>query len=127
MDMQNPKERMEGSARPQGPATKPAEPTIKGVGDTMKEKMHDVATGVSDLVTKTKDTAQDWASSAADAAGHAKDRAVQMASTTAHKVGDAGEELNALIHRYPVQAVLVGCGVGFLLGLAVQRMGTSRS
>jgi ElaB/YqjD/DUF883 family membrane-anchored ribosome-binding protein len=125
--MQSSKERMEGGHKPHTAGTKPAEPTATGVVETVKDKMHDVTTGVSDLVTKTKDTAQEWASSAADAAGHAKDRAVEMASTAAHKIGDAGEDLKALIRRYPIQTLLIGLGVGVILGQVLRRTGSAQS
>ena len=66
------------------------------------------AGAASDAACQAKDTAQQWAGAAADAAGHAKDKAVEMA-------GDFGQDMTRMIRRYPLQAVLLGLGVGFLL------------
>jgi ElaB/YqjD/DUF883 family membrane-anchored ribosome-binding protein len=38
-----------------------------------------------------------------------------------HGVGDMTDDLHALIRRYPVQSLLVGLGVGFLLGQMASR------
>ena len=50
---------------------------------------------------------------------HAKDAVVDWASETAHETGDymkaGANELTGLIRRYPIPAVLVGIGIGFML------------
>jgi ElaB/YqjD/DUF883 family membrane-anchored ribosome-binding protein len=92
----------------------------------VKETAQDVSAGAAELVGKAKDTAQEWASSVGGAAVGAKDQAQQMASTAVEKVGDVGQELTALIRRYPLQALLVGFGVGFLLGQVLLRPSSGR-
>jgi ElaB/YqjD/DUF883 family membrane-anchored ribosome-binding protein len=105
-----------------------------GVVGAVKDKVHDVAAGASDLVGKAsdkaqqwassvgdvavyaKDKAQDWASSVGDAAVYAKNKTQQMASATAEKAGDLGKDVTALIRRHPIPALLVGLGAGFLIG-----------
>jgi hypothetical protein len=89
--------------------------TTGGMVEAVKEKVQDVAAGASELAGKAKDTAQDWAAAAANAAGQAKDKAVELASTAADTVGDLGQDVTRLIRRYPLQALLIGFGVGFLL------------
>jgi ElaB/YqjD/DUF883 family membrane-anchored ribosome-binding protein len=105
-----------------------------GVMGAVKQKMHDVADGATELAGKAtdkaqewassvgdaavhaKDKAQEWASSVGDAAVHAKDLAKEAASATVDKTGDLGKEVTSLIRRYPIPALLIGVGAGFLLG-----------
>ena len=54
--------------------------------------------------------------SVGDAAVHAKDSAQHAASATLEKAGDLGKDATDLIRRYPIPALLVGIGLGFLLG-----------
>jgi hypothetical protein len=81
------------------------------------------------------DTVRDNAQSALGAAGEYAHQAHDAASQAADKVqhwaedaydvagryaGDFGQEVTSLVRRYPVQALLVGFGVGLLLGRAVR-------
>jgi len=94
--------------------------TTSGVVGAVKEKAQDVAAGASELAAKAKDRAQDWASNVGDTARQAKDQAQELASAAYERVGDWGEDVTVLIRRYPLQALLVGVGVGFLLGQALR-------
>lgn len=100
-------------------AKEPEGSTAGGVVEAVQEKVQDVAAGASELFIQGKDTAQEWAATAANAAGQVKDKAVELASTAADSVGDLGQDITRLVRRYPLQALLigfgVGCGVGFLL------------
>jgi len=111
---------------------KDRETTSGGVMTAVKEKASDLASNVSDMAGKAKETVQDWASSAADVAGQAKDRAKEMASnaadtaqewgrTAVNKAEEWGEDFTGMIRRYPIPALLVSLGVGFLLGQAMRR------
>ena len=80
--------------------------------------MHDIAEGASEFATKAKESAQQWASCAADMAGDAGHKAQELAGTAVDKMGDIGQDLTNLIRRHPVQALLVGFGVGFLIARA---------
>jgi hypothetical protein len=93
-----------------------AKEATSGVVGAVKDKVHDVAAGASELVGKATDKAQQWASSVGDAAVYAKDKAQQMASATVEKAGDLGKDVTALIRRHPIPALLVGIGTGFLIG-----------
>jgi len=88
-------------------SAKKSEEAVTGVIDTVKEKVQDVAAGASQMATKAKDTAQ------------------EMASDAMEKVGAAGQEIAAVIRRYPVSAMFIalgaGIGVGFLAALAARR------
>src|SRR4051812_49964002 len=92
-----------------------------GFVETVKDKAKDVAAGTSELVSGAKDKVREWASEAADTAGQVKNRASEMATTAAHKAEDFGEDLTGLIRRYPVPALLVGFGIGFLLAQLSRR------
>src|SRR5262245_21985235 len=83
------------------PARGKAEET--GVVETVKEKVQDVAAGASALASRATETAQ------------------EAASVVAEKAGDFSEEVTRLIRRYPMQALLVGLGVGFLMGQITTR------
>jgi ElaB/YqjD/DUF883 family membrane-anchored ribosome-binding protein len=72
-----------------------------------------------DLVSGAKDTVQEWGSAAAEAACQTKHKAQELASTAAHKAESFGEDMTNMIRRYPMQALLVGFGVGFLLAGAI--------
>jgi ElaB/YqjD/DUF883 family membrane-anchored ribosome-binding protein len=114
-----------------GDKTREAASAIMGA---VKEKMHDVADGATALVGKTTDKAKEMASSVGDAAVQAKDKAKEMASSvgdaavyakdqvkqaasaTVEKAGDLGQDATDLIRRYPIAALVVGLGAGFLLG-----------
>ena len=116
-----------------------------GVIGAVKEKMQDVAGGASALVGKAtdkvqecatsvgdaavhaKDKAQEWATSVGDAAVHAKDSAQHAATATAEMAGDLGKEVTALVRRYPVAALCVGLGAGFLLGQVLHLSSSKRA
>jgi ElaB/YqjD/DUF883 family membrane-anchored ribosome-binding protein len=89
--------------------------SVTGIIDAVKEKVKDAAAGATDLAGKAKEKVEDWASATADAAGHAKDKAQEVATAAVHKAEDLGHEVTKLIQRYPVQALLVGFGIGLLL------------
>jgi ElaB/YqjD/DUF883 family membrane-anchored ribosome-binding protein len=89
--------------------------------DNIKAKVQDVAAGASVLAGKAKDTAQEWASSVGSAAMQARDRTAELTSAAVSKARDLGKDLTTLIRRHPLQALLVGVGVGFGAGfLAAQ-------
>ncbi len=78
-----------------------------------KDQAHDVMDSASDLATQAKDRVQQFASSMA---GEAKDKVQEYATMAADTAQDMGKELTNLVRRYPLQALLVGLGVGLLLG-----------
>jgi hypothetical protein len=93
-----------------------AKEATTGMVAAVTETVHDMATGASELVGKGADRAQEWASSVGDAAVYAKDQALHATSATVKTIGDLEEDVTALIRRYPLPALLVGVGAGFLLG-----------
>ena len=99
-----------------------AEETTSGVMGTVKETVQNIAEGASSLAGQARDTAQSWASTASDVASQAGERVQAMASGAAETAGDVGEELTRLIRRYPIPALLVGFGVGFLMAQAMRSM-----
>jgi len=61
------------------------------------------------------------ASSVSGAAVQAKDMAVEFTSAAVNKAGDIGQDVTALIRRYPFPSLLVAAGVGFLLAQVMRR------
>jgi phage-related protein len=102
-------------------AAEKAHEATSGVVGAVKDKVQDVVTGASELAGKVKDTAQEWASSVGDAAVGAKDKAVELTREAASKVEDIGQDVTALVRRYPLQSMLVGFGVGFLVAQVMRR------
>jgi hypothetical protein len=96
-------------------ATDKTKEATSGVSGAVKEKAEDMAAGASQLAGKVKDTAEEWASSVGGAAVQAKEKAQEVAGAAADKVGEVGQDVTDLIRRYPLPALLVGIGMGFLL------------
>jgi uncharacterized protein YjbJ (UPF0337 family) len=104
----------QGKGGTQVASDKTKEPT-SGVAGAVKEKVEDMAAGASQLAGKVKDTAEEWGSSVGAATVQAKEKAQEVAGAAAEKVGEVGQDVTDLIRRYPLPALLVGVGVGFLL------------
>jgi hypothetical protein len=67
------------------------------------------------VASGAKETVEEWGSAAAEAAGQARQKAQDLARSAAHTAENFGEELTALIRRYPMQSLMLGLGTGFLL------------
>jgi ElaB/YqjD/DUF883 family membrane-anchored ribosome-binding protein len=93
-----------------------ARATAGGIVEAVKEQVQAVGAGASGLAGMAKDTAQEWASSVGGAAVQVKDKARDVASAAAEKAGEVGQDFTALIRRHPLQALLAGFGVGFVVG-----------
>jgi ElaB/YqjD/DUF883 family membrane-anchored ribosome-binding protein len=125
MDMLDMKENLKGKIDdaadkakgwPRATAKGPDGSTVGGIVEAVKEQVHAVEAGASELAGMAKDTAQEWASSVGGAAVQAKDKARDVASAAADKVSQVGQDLTTLIRRHPLEALLAGCGVGFVVG-----------
>ena len=107
-----------------------------GLMHTVADKAKDAASTVAEYAGQAKDAVTDFAghakervehmaSGAAESMGHAKDAVVgwtsDAAHTTGHALGAANDEVTTLIRRYPIPALLVGVGIGFLLAQALRR------
>jgi hypothetical protein len=92
---------------------------------TVTEKVKDAAATVGEYAGQARETVQDWAATAGEcvssAAGSARDWATDAAGHTGEALGDFGKEATSLIRRYPVPALLIGFGVGFLLAKTLHR------
>jgi ElaB/YqjD/DUF883 family membrane-anchored ribosome-binding protein len=99
----------------------PEGPTDGGLVEAVKDQVQAVAAGASDLAGTAKDTAGEWASAVGGAAVQAKDKAWDVATAAAEKVDEAGQGLTALIRRHPLEAMLAGLAVGFLVAHLLRR------
>jgi ElaB/YqjD/DUF883 family membrane-anchored ribosome-binding protein len=93
------------------PACSPAE----SLANMATEKAKNLASSASNLASEAKETVQEWSCAASQAASRVKVKAQEFASTAAHRAESLGEDATTLIRRYPVQALLIGFGAGFLL------------
>jgi hypothetical protein len=87
-----------------------------GVLKTVRDAAQNVAAGASSIAGRVQETAESWAATAGEAAGTAKDAVYDAAGSVADCAGDFGATVTKTIRQYPLQAVLVGFGIGFLLG-----------
>ncbi len=74
---------------------------------TARENIKDVATATGDLAVQAKDEVRAWTATASD--------------KTIDAVQEVGQELTALVRRYPIQSLLVGGAIGFLLARSTKR------
>ena len=96
-----------------------------GVMDTVKETAQSVAHSVTDFASHAKESVQGFAAGATDTMGHAKDRVMDFGSTAYGTTGDtmkaACDQMTGMIRQYPIPALLVGFGVGFMLAQLMDR------
>jgi len=99
----------------------------KGVADQAKgvvDRVSEQAKGLADRASGVAGQVRQMAGSAADSVGEyahqAKDRVQHFAEEAYDKAGDKlgtlGTDVTALVRNYPIQALLVGFGIGMLLG-----------
>lgn len=94
----------------------------------MKEQVNritDIATDKArDAAQSVKETARDAADKVTDVAEHAADKAQKWAhdayEQSSETLRHAGDELTQMVRKYPLPAVLIGLGVGFLMGRAMR-------
>jgi ElaB/YqjD/DUF883 family membrane-anchored ribosome-binding protein len=84
-----------------------AKERAKEMTTAAKEKVSEAATAAGDLAVQVKDKVQEWSATAAD---EAKDAVQEVA-----------REVTTLVRRYPIQSLIVGVAVGFLLARATVR------
>jgi len=104
--------------------------------EDLKEKGKEAAASATDMAGAAKEKVEEWtagakdkmrdaASATADIAGQAKDKFKEWSAETVekaeHMARDAGHELTTLVRRYPLESVLVGLAIGFLLAKATTR------
>lgn len=103
---------------------------VAGAIDTVADKAKEFASNASEFVGHTRDKVKEWAHTAKDnvtdaasATGamaiNARDKAQEIATNAIHNAGDAmhtaSEEITRAIRKYPVQSVLLGAALGYLL------------
>lgn len=111
-----------------------------GVVENISEKAKDIGSTAGNIASQAKEKAQEWTAAASEKVGQARERVQQWtgekfgetkekvqewAGTAAEKAGevmkDAGQELTSLIRRYPLPALLIGVGLGFVMARALRR------
>jgi hypothetical protein len=111
------------SAKPQGSGgSRPASSFAGGAAgaiDAMADRAKAFTSNADSIVHDAKDRISEAASATGDMAMHAKDKAQEIATSFAHGANQAmhtsAEALTRTIRRYPVQSVLVGVALGYLL------------
>lgn len=97
------------------PGTSTGREENSGVVATAVEKAKDAAGAVADYAGQAQEKVQEWASTAKEYASDAYDR-------TGEALQYAGDETTNLIRRYPIPALLIGFGIGFLLGRGARNL-----
>ncbi len=89
------------------------------------DKVKEAAAATGEFAMHAKDKVKEAATATGEFVVHAKDKVQEMATTAAHSAGEAihtaGDELTRVVRRYPVQSLLVGAAIGYLLGRATSR------
>jgi|SRR5262245_2913840 len=101
------KEKAKGIAAGAADAAGAAKEKAAEIAATAKEKVKDLAAGAGEMAAQAKDKVQEWGAVAADKAGEAAQ--------------DIGREITNLVRRYPIQAMVAGLAVGFLLARVTSR------
>lgn len=96
-----------------GTSTYSQESSTGGAIQKMKDQASEVVENATEMASQAKDKVQDIASKVAT---QVKDKGQELASAAAEKAQDLGKELTDLVRRYPVQALLIGFGIGLFLG-----------
>jgi len=95
-------------------------PHDSGTIQQVKDQAKDVVDSATELAGKAKDKVQEIASNVAtqvkDRGQELKDMGQDFAANAAERAEDLGVEVTKLVRRYPVQALLVGFGIGLLMG-----------
>jgi vacuolar-type H+-ATPase subunit H len=105
-------------------ATKNVVQRAEDMASAAKQKADDTISNVGDKMTALADTLRERApsgvlgSAAGTVAGPLEAGGHYLQE---HGLGDMAEDLNGLIHRYPVQSLCAGLMVGFLLGRTFSR------
>lgn len=96
-----------------------SEEADQGILANVTEKAKEVAATVGEAAIEAKEKVGELAATAVEKVGEAKHNVQEWASAATDEAGQtmkgAGQELTALVRRYPVPALLVGFGLGFLL------------
>jgi ElaB/YqjD/DUF883 family membrane-anchored ribosome-binding protein len=90
-------ERMAGAAKDK----------MRQTADAAREKVTEAASAAGDFAVQAKDKMYEWSATAADEAREV--------------VQEGMQEVTSLVRRYPIQSILVGVAVGFLLARATTR------
>jgi ElaB/YqjD/DUF883 family membrane-anchored ribosome-binding protein len=77
------------------------------VKDAAKERLSDAATSAGELAVQVKDKVQHWGAVATE---ETRDAALE-----------AAREVTNLVRRYPIQSLIVGAAVGYLIARATTR------
>ena len=84
-----------------------AKEKAKDVKDAAKEKVSDAATAAGELAVQVKDKVREWGVTAGE---ETRDAALE-----------AAREVTDLVRRYPIQSLVVGVAVGYLVARATTR------
>jgi ElaB/YqjD/DUF883 family membrane-anchored ribosome-binding protein len=78
-------------------------------------------TNVADKKNVAEDYISDFAEKAQDVASDVMSKAGDLASDAGDKVKEVAENVPKLIRQYPLQSLLIGCGIGFIAAMAISR------
>jgi hypothetical protein len=93
--------------------------TAQGVLETAAEQARHAAGTVSDLATQAKEKVQDWTHGAAErlssSTSAVRDWGGHTLESTEATFKGAGQEMTRFIRDYPLPALLIGFGFGYML------------
>lgn len=96
-----------------------------GMIENATDKAKEIAHNVGEYAGQAKEKVSEWASTAGgkikDVASHAGEYAMQARDTAGEAIQTVGTELTSVVRRYPLQSLMAGAAVGYLLGCALSR------
>lgn len=103
-----------------------AKQAAKGAKEGLSEKANQVKEKAEHVYKEAADTVSHVRDKSADALSHVRDQAEQAGRKIRDYIqekdlSDMAEEVSGVIRRYPLPAVLIGVGVGFLLARTATR------
>src|SRR5437879_13784644 len=96
-----------------------------GVMDKAQDAVSGAVDSAKEWASNAADTAKDWASDATERTqefvSHAAKHAGEYYGVARDAVGNAEQNLEGFIRRYPIMTMMVAFGAGCLIGMAVCR------
>jgi hypothetical protein len=103
-----------------GDAASEAREAAGGVIDSVKQNAQSAKDTAVEYAGQARDKVREWAGDAGRGLGHSADRFQHLAEDAYEAAGDRihhfGREVNIMVRRHPIPALLIGFGLGMLIG-----------
>jgi ElaB/YqjD/DUF883 family membrane-anchored ribosome-binding protein len=105
-----------------------AKEQVGGLASSAVDKVREVAQTVAGAAGDAKEKVKEWSATAGQKANQAteavREAAVEAYDRTTDFARQAGDELTTVVRRYPISALLISVGVGFMIGRMMNNRAT---